>query len=252
MPEVIDRKTNTVPPRARWVQNLLQRRFLVLFLFLLASLALYPFAENNRSGYVAFRFVGSAIIVLSVYAISFRRSIVILGLVLAVPRLIQHYLEFRADAGAIAALSVCLSFAFDVFIVVIMLRRVYLTDRPTNETIFGALSIYILIAYTFASVYGMVETLLPHSFYLDPATNTHSIPNRFDFVYYSFGSMTSLGAAGMIAVSNQARSLTVIQSMLGIFYLAVLIARLMAAYRARAVKEEEREIEEDLELKKQV
>src|SRR5271155_620024 len=30
------------------------------------------------------------------------------------------------------------------------------------------------------------------------SANLHAVPNRFDFIYYSFTTMTSLGAAGMI------------------------------------------------------
>lgn len=218
-----------------WLRDLLHRRFLLLFLFLLASLALYPFAAGSNSFYVAFRFTGTAVILLSVYAVGIRRSIVVLALVLAVPRILQHVLELKADTGKLAVLSIILSFAFDVFIIVVMLRRVYLQDKPTSETIFGALSIYLLIGYSFASVYSMVATLQPHAFYLSPQLNDHTTANRFDFIYYSFGTQTALGADGITAVSNQARSLTVIHSMLGIFYLAILIARLMSAYRARAL-----------------
>jgi hypothetical protein len=43
--------------------------------------------------------------------------------------------------------------------------------------------------------------------------------------------MTSLGAAGIIPVSDQARSLSVIEAILGVLYLAVLISRLVGAYR---------------------
>jgi hypothetical protein len=45
--------------------------------------------------------------------------------------------------------------------------------------------------------------------------------------------MTSLGAAGIIAVTAEARSVSVLQTILGVLYLAVLIARLMGAYRPR-------------------
>ncbi len=234
MPQVINQKSK----KSSVAGGLLQRRFLLLFLFLLVSLALYPFAENSNSFYIAFRITGSAIILLSVYAVGIRRILVIFGLVLAAPTLVQHVLDLRVDAGALAVLSICLSFVFDVFIIVIMFRRVFSKDSPTTETIFGALCIYLLIGYSFASVYGMVATLQPHAFHLDPATNSHSIPDRFDFIFYSFGTMTALGASGIAAVSNQARALTVIQAMLGIFYLAVLIARLMAGYRARALEQQ--------------
>jgi uncharacterized membrane protein len=58
-----------------------------------------------------------------------------------------------------------------------------------------------------------------------------TIPNRFDFIYYSFGMMTQLGAAGITAVSDQARSISLLEAILGQLYLAVLISRLVGAYR---------------------
>lgn len=80
----------------------------------------------------------------------------------------------------------------------------------------------------------MVAKLQPNAFYLDPITNLHRVPDRFDFIYYSFGTMTSLGAAGITAVTAEARSVSILQTILGVLYLAVLIARLMGAYRAGA------------------
>lgn len=239
--EVVDRKHHKHAHHkaavliSLWGRHISRHRFLLLFLFLILTLALYPFAESNASSYTAFRLVGTAVILLSVYAVGFRRSLLIMALVLAVPRLFQHFVYTHTDASLVSILSICLSFVFDVFVIVVMLRRVYLCDEPNAETIFGALSIYLLIGYTFASVYGMLATLQPRAFYLDPLTNTHSIPNRFDFIFYSFGTQTALGASGIDPATSQARALTVIQSMLGIFYLAVLIARLMSAYRMRAL-----------------
>jgi uncharacterized membrane protein len=61
--------------------------------------------------------------------------------------------------------------------------------------------------------------------------NLHTIPDRFDIIYYSFGMMTQLGAAGIAAVTDQARSVSVIEAILGQLYLAVLISRLVGAYR---------------------
>ena len=46
------------------------RKFFALFLFLLASLILYPFAETSAFGYYAFRVLGSTAIVLCVYVVS--------------------------------------------------------------------------------------------------------------------------------------------------------------------------------------
>ena len=43
--------------------------------------------------------------------------------------------------------------------------------------------------------------------------------------------MTTAGAAGIAAVSPQVRSLSMIKSTLAVLYLAVMISRLMGAYR---------------------
>ena len=209
------------------------RKFFLLFTFLLVALILYPFAGDSGSRYYLFRILSSLVIVLSVYAVSFRRSLVLFALVLAVPALLQHVFFYRFDAGILPILRVAMSFTFEVFIVVVIFRRVFTHQQANAETIFGALCVYLLVGFSFTSLYGILSDVRPDAFYLDPLTNNHRIPDRLDFIYYSFGTLTSLGAAGITPVSREARSLTVIESILGVLYLAVLISRLMAAYRSR-------------------
>lgn len=210
-----------------------KRKFFLLFLFLLAYLVFYPYVQNSGFEYLGFRAFGIVVTLLSVYAVSFRRSFVLFALILAIPALAQRVLLARADQGVLPLLSIILTFAFDVFIIVIIFRHVFTEDAPNSEAIFGALCIYLLVGFSFAGAYGMLATVQPHAFYLDPAVNLHSVPDRFDLIYYSFGTMTSLGAAGITPVSDQARSLSIIEAILGILYLAVLISRLMSAYRGR-------------------
>jgi hypothetical protein len=210
---------------------LTQHRFLMLFLFLLATLIAYPYTEGRGSGFYAFRVLSGLVIALSVYVVSFRRGLAIIAIVLAIPAMVQRVLNPGLTAGFLPIVNLILSFTFDVWIVVSIFRRVFSHVRITSETIFGALCIYLLNGMSFASIYGLVSDLQPHAFRLDPALNLHTIPDRFDFIYYSFGMMTQLGAAGIAAVTDQARSISVIEAILGQLYLAVLISRLIASYR---------------------
>jgi Ion channel len=212
-------------------QALTGHKFFLLFVFLLASLVFYPYVQSGGFRYFAFRVLGSVAILVAVYAIRLRRTLLLVALLLAVPALLERMLLPRADAGFLPILNIVLSFGFDVFVVVVIFRRVFGKEQPNSETVFGALCIYLLVGFSFASIYGMVAAIQPKAFYLDPLTNLHAIPDRFDFIYYSFATMTSLGAAGITAVSAPARSLSVIEAILGVLYLAVLIARLMGAYR---------------------
>jgi hypothetical protein len=207
------------------------RRFFLLFLLLLTTLILFPYAEATVFGYYAFRVIGSSAILISVYAANFRRSLLIFVLVLAVPAVIQRFLLPRAQVSSFSIVNMVLSFIFDVVVVVVIFRHVFAREQANSETVFGALCIYLLVGFSFASVYHMVSIIQPNAFYLDPHANFHTVPDRFDFIYYSFGTMTSLGAAGITPVSAHARAISVLEAILGVLYLAVLVARLMGAYR---------------------
>jgi Ion channel len=209
---------------------LTDRRFLLLFIFLLATLILYPYAEASHFGYFAFRIFASAAILLSIYAAKLRRSLLFLALALAIPAILQRILVPLANPSVLSISNMVLSFAFDIFVVVVIFRHVFSKDEANSEAVFGALCIYLLVGFSFSSVYGMLARVQPNSFYLDPHTNLHLIPDRFDFIYYSFGTMTSLGATGIAPVSAEARAVTILEAILGVLYLAVLIARLMLGY----------------------
>jgi hypothetical protein len=218
-------------PASRRSFALGHHKFFLLFVYLLAALIYYPYVKEGSLSYFVFRVLGSAGILLTLYVISLRRTLLIFAVLLAIPAILQRFLLLEADAGALSVLNMVLSFAFDVFVIVVIFRRVFTKEQPSSETVFGALCIYLLVGFCFASVYHMIATLQPAAFYLDPLMNLHRVPDRFEFIYYSFTTMTSLGANGITAVSGQARSLSIIETTLGIMYLAVLIARLMAAYR---------------------
>jgi hypothetical protein len=208
------------------------RRFSLLFVLLLGMLILHPYSETSRVGYYAFRLTASAAVLISVYAARIHRGLLIVALILAIPTIFQRVVMSKTDANTFSVSNMVLSLVFDVVIIVVIFRHVFAKEQANSETIFGALCVYLLAGFSFANIYGMVEAFQPTAFYLDPQTNLHLIPNRSDFVYYSFATMTSLGAAGITPVSAQARSVSILEAILGVLYLAVLIARLIGAYRS--------------------
>ena len=175
-----------------------RHRFFILFSYLLIALILYPYIKEGTFNYFVFRVLGSAGILLTLYAISLRRSLLLVALILAVPAILERWLLPRADASVTSILYIIFSFVFDVFVVVVIFRQVFTNQKPNSETVFGALCIYLLVGFSFASLYGMVAMLQPRAFYLDPvdepAGDARSLRH---FVYYSFATMTSLGANGI-------------------------------------------------------
>src|SRR5271155_1152615 len=219
---------------ARRILAVTGHKFFLLFLFLLSDLALYPYMGDTGARYQVFRMFGVAVTLMSVYAVSFRRGLIFVALILAGPAIVEHSIVFRSRIVPASVFTIVLSFAFDVFIIVVIFRRVFAREEPTGETIFGAVCIYLIIGFSFARLYAIIATIQPHAFYLDPAINPHALPVGFDFIFFSFGSMTTAGAAGIAAASPQVSSLSMIESILAVLYLAVMISRLMGAYRPKS------------------
>jgi hypothetical protein len=131
-----------------------------------------------------------------------------------------------------ALIGIMLTFAFDVFVMVTIFRRIFVFERVTTSTIFGALCIYLMLGFSFTNLYLFILKLQPWAFYLTPGVNVHQAPQYSDIVYFSFGSMTSLGSSGVIPVSLSVRSLSSVEAILGLLYLAVLVSRLVGMYHA--------------------
>ena len=83
------------------------------------------------------RFVlGSAAIVLCVYAVSSRRSLVVVAVVLAIPAFLHRVLNLNVNASSLSILNVALGFLFDMFIAG-DLRRVFATAQRDLQTHLG-------------------------------------------------------------------------------------------------------------------
>jgi hypothetical protein len=218
-----------------------QTKFMWLFIFQFGVLVSYPYSMENSFRYYVYRTLFCVVILLTVYALSLRRSLLVVALVLAGPAIIQHTVYVSELKSTIAVVNSFVTLAFDVFVVVAIFRSVFSKARADSESIFGALCIYLFVGYSFTSIFLLVTYFHPHAFYLDPTVNSHAVLNRLDSMYYSFGTMTSLGAAGITPVTGEARLLTIIEALLGVLFLAVLVSRLMSAYGIREPQEKAEE-----------
>jgi len=116
-------------------------------------------------------------------------------------------------------------------IVTIALLHYVLDRRPiTTDKVFGAVAAYILIALSFASLFGFLQVFEPNAF---SATIAHGVDGRLnwsDLMYFSFTVLTSTGFGEITPATPVARSLIVIEQVLGVMYVAFLVARLANMY----------------------
>jgi hypothetical protein len=109
---------------------------------------------------------------------------------------------------------------------VVVVRRILAKPTVTIQSIYGALSAYLIIGLMFAASYAAIEQLGGSDFFAnDEPANTQT------FQYFSFTTLTTLGYGDFTAAESGGRSIAVIEAMTGQVFLATLVARLVTAYR---------------------
>lgn len=199
----------------------------VLCLFILLN----PLLSDSVVGAATLAASLFAILVLAVWALRARR-LFLWGLAalaflsvgaLVAERLGQHWVR----PAALAAIA-----AFISAVTVALLRYVLDRHAITTDKVFGAVAAYILIAFSFASLFGLLQIFQAHAFHASIAHGLDGRLNWSDMMYFSFTVLTSTGFGEITPATPMARALIVIEQVLGVMYVAFLIARLANMYGA--------------------
>jgi hypothetical protein len=101
--------------------------------------------------------------------------------------------------------------------------------RVTAHRVRGAIALYLAIAIIFAWLYRLIAAVVPAAFSgLKFAAGQHGALSPF--LYYSLTSLTTLGLGDITPVNEFARSLTVLEALLGQIFPAVILARILTLY----------------------
>jgi hypothetical protein len=113
---------------------------------------------------------------------------------------------------------------------VIVLWQVFREGPVTVHRIQGAVAAYLLLSVFFAIAYSLVEFLSPDAFQMS-AAGPHS-PDQHGrmFYYFSVITLTTTGYGDITAVNPFARTLVMMETLIGQLYPAILIARLVSLH----------------------
>lgn len=139
------------------------------------------------------------------------------------------------DVGALFITVIWLAYAVWIIIGHLFRRR-----DVTADTILGAIVAYLLVAVAFTLAFELIELRNPGSFSGIPIS---AVSNRAELgsamVYFSLVCITTMGFGDIVAVSDLARSLAVLEGVFGQLYLAVTIARLVGLHIAQGSSEKD-------------
>ena len=111
----------------------------------------------------------------------------------------------------------------------LVLRAVVGSAQVTPEIVTGALASYIMIGLTWAIAFGVVETRWPGSIHFPG----DAAPRLSDLLYFSYVTLLTIGYGDILPVSSAARTLVVLEGLLGMAFTTVLLAMLVAKVLTR-------------------
>jgi voltage-gated potassium channel len=131
---------------------------------------------------------------------------------------------------------------FLLFVTSSLLRSVLRQREITGETISMAISIYLLLGFTWALLYGVIFQLHPDSFgglaVAQPGRSV-GIPHLFPVLaYFSLTTLSTIGFGDITPLTLQARYAAVAEGITGQFYLAILVARLVGLQMSRSASQQ--------------
>ncbi|MGO9060349.1 MAG: ion channel [Candidatus Binataceae bacterium] len=211
--------------------------FTILLIAILCFLLIPPFfIDDALTGMLASIFL--SILLLSVLYVFPRRQFAI-AIVLAIPSLGgRWFLTLHQSTGVLMAVALFWA-VFLAFTTVVILMQVLGSSRVSNDTISGAVCGYLLLGVMFAFLYAAIALAYPGSFIIDGVKITPELTRFFyqhsigKLIYFSFVTLATLGYGDITPLSPPARSLAMLESVMGQFYVAILIARLVSIRYSR-------------------
>ncbi len=205
------------------------QRPLLLLLSLVALLLAYGLLDETDMASLFLLIMLFAVLLSATFQISARQKRRWPAFALAVPTLVAFVLYHFGRIHQAGILGYGLLAAFFFYTVVCLLSRVFAGAAVDRNHIFLAISVYLLLGFSWSAVYSFVDLLNPGSFH-STVNSPGYLLTAGDRVYYSFEVMTTLGFGDFVPFKPFARILSVLEAVTGVLYIGVLVARLVSSY----------------------
>lgn len=197
---------------------------LLLVMQLLAVLA-YPFLDGNVPGRAVLGAVQVLVVLAAAWAVRRTPTLSWVALLLAGPAMVFSVMEAVTDDADWAVLTSALFHVpFYLFVSYALIRYLFHDDRVTRDELYATGAAFTVVAWGFAYVYAAAQVVWPDSFISYEGEGP--LP-WFELLYLSFTTLTSVGLSDVYPVMDHARSLVMVEQVAGVFYVALVVARLV-------------------------
>jgi hypothetical protein len=213
-------------PRHFWADETGLTSLLVFFLgYFIVLNSLGEFGVGRLVAHIFF----SLVIVAGVLTTFKRRWLSILVIVLAVASLALNWAEEIRPGAGLTVLTTGLTLIYLGVLLAVVIAQVFREGPVTAHRIRGAIVIYLLLGVMWAFAYQVVALTNPQAFRLPEGLITgESDALRRELTYFSVVTLTTTGYGDITAVRPVARTLVMLEAIVGQLYPAIVLAWLVS------------------------
>jgi voltage-gated potassium channel len=148
-----------------------------------------------------------------------------IGVVWLIARLLEAFGDSRHAYTHLAPLA---GFALSCSILWALLSRFGSISKVTSSVISEAIISYLVMAVAFSQLYWILDHFIGNAF-----NQTIPLGQNETFLYFSMITLSGVGYGGILPINSYVRLVAAFENITGVFYLAVVVARVVSSYRSR-------------------
>ena len=193
-----------------------------------------PFIERLEYGILIESVLITIVLFSALLAIGGRRRTLVLGSVLVIPALAGKWVNYFRPDLAPPEIFLGAGVLFTGYVVLHLFTFILRAPRVNVEILCTAIANYLLLGLLWSFGYLLIARVNPDAFVTSYGAASGHMLKGANSMYFSFATLCTVGYGDIVPVSSVARMLAVLESIVGIFYMTMLVARLVTLYSSES------------------
>lgn len=186
----------------------------------------YPYLDEDAAGRQLFALLGLVVLAMAIIAVRATPLLNWVAWLIALPTVCLLLAQILSGADWLVGWTSGFEAVLYAYAAVAMLAYMLADERVTTDELFALVAVFTLVAWAFAHVYMVVQAVQPNAF--SASSSPGGAHGWMELLFLSFTTMSSTGLSDVIPVSGQARSMVMLEQLAGVFYVAMVVTRLVS------------------------
>lgn len=191
----------------------------------LLGVLLYPFLEGSFEGRQLFALFGLFLLGVALFAVRATPGITWVAATLALPAVVLLVVQVATGNEELAPWASGFESVLYFYAAGAMLLYMLDDENVTTDELFAIGAVFTLVAWAFAHVYVVLQGLDVTAFGAERSWT--------ELLFLSFTTMSSTGLSDIVPITGHARSVVMLEQVAGLFYIAMVVTRLVSLNSAR-------------------